>query len=104
MAYDTKSKNSAVTALLNGTAPEQVKTAAARGILPLPQDDLLEVLVTLAESTDAELAKIASGTIATQDSAAIESGSITRLCRTEDLVLYSYAVARCCATTMAKRK
>ena len=73
MAYDTKSKNPAVTALLNGTAPEQVKTAAARGILPLPQDDLLEVLVTLAESTDAELAKIASGTIATQDSAAIES-------------------------------
>jgi hypothetical protein len=73
MAYDTKSKNPAVTALLNGTAPEQVKTAAARGILPLPQDDLLEVLVTLAEGADVELARIASGTIAAQASAAIES-------------------------------
>jgi hypothetical protein len=73
MPYDTKQKNPAVVSLLNGTAPEQVRLAAARGILPLPQDDLLEVLVALADSSDAELAKTASGTIAAQDAKAIES-------------------------------
>jgi hypothetical protein len=41
--------------------------------LPLPQDDLLEVLVAIAEGNDAELAKTAAGTIAAQDTAAIES-------------------------------
>ena len=45
MAYDAKQKNPAVESLINGTAPQQVRAAAARGILPLPQDDLLEVLV-----------------------------------------------------------
>ena len=73
MAYDTKVKNPAVENLLNGTAPEQVRLAAARGILPLPQDDLLEVLVSIADGPDAELAKTASGTIAAQDIKSIES-------------------------------
>lgn len=73
MSYDAKSKNPAVVSLLNGTAPQPLQTAAARGILPLPQDDLLEVLVAIAEGNDAELAKTAAGTIAAQDTAAIES-------------------------------
>jgi hypothetical protein len=73
MPYDTKQKNPAVVSLLNGTAPEQVRLAAARGILPLPQDDLLEVLVSIADGSDAELAKTASGTIAAQDANAIET-------------------------------
>jgi len=73
MTYDAKSKNPAVASLVNGTAPQPLQIAAARGILPLPQDDLLEVLVALAEGSDAELAKTAAGTIATQDTAAIES-------------------------------
>jgi hypothetical protein len=60
MVYDAKSKNSAVVSLLNGTAPQPLQTAAARGILPLPQDDLLEVLVAIAEGNDAELAKTAA--------------------------------------------
>jgi hypothetical protein len=73
MAYDSKVKNPAVSALLGGTAPQQLKIAAARGLLPLPQDDLIEVLVSIAESSDAELAKTASGTIAAQDAAAVET-------------------------------
>src|SRR5690349_2747013 len=73
MPYDTKQKNPAVESLLKGTAPEQVRLAAARGILPLPQDDLLEVLVTIADGKDTELAKTASGTIAAQDARAIET-------------------------------
>ena len=73
MPYDTKQKNPAVASLLNGTAPDQVRLAAARGILPLPQDDLLEVLVAISEGPNAELAKTASGTIAAQDAKAIET-------------------------------
>jgi hypothetical protein len=73
MAYDSKVKNPAVTALLDGTAPQQLKLAAARGVLPLPQDDLIEVLVSIAEGGDAELAKTAAGSIASQDAAAIET-------------------------------
>jgi len=80
MAYDTPSKNPAVVSLLNGTAPQPVRVAAARGILPLPQGDLLEVLVAIADGDDAELAKTASGTIALQDVKAIEY-----LVRTGDL-------------------
>jgi hypothetical protein len=59
--------------LLNGTAPQQLRFAAAKGMLPLPQDDMLEVLVALAESSDAEVSQTASGTIASQDASAIES-------------------------------
>ena len=73
MSYDAKSKNPAVVSLLSGTAPQPLQTAAARGILPLAQDDLLEVLVAIAEGHDDELAKAAAGTIATQDAEAIES-------------------------------
>lgn len=72
MSFQTRSTNPAVISVLNGTAPQPVRLAAARGILPLSQSDLLEVLVGLAESSDTELARIASGTIGSQDSSAIE--------------------------------
>jgi hypothetical protein len=72
MAYDPQPKNPAVKSLLSGTAPEQVRVAAARGILPLPQDDLLEVLVAIAEGPDPDLARTASGTIAAQNAGSIE--------------------------------
>jgi hypothetical protein len=39
------STNPAVKAIITGTAPQPARLAAARGILPLPQTDLLEVLV-----------------------------------------------------------
>jgi hypothetical protein len=51
--------------VINGTAPEPVRLAAARGILPLPQSDLLEVLVALAES-GGEIASTAAETLAAQ--------------------------------------
>jgi hypothetical protein len=36
------STNPAVKAIITGTAPQPARLAAARGILPLPQTDLLE--------------------------------------------------------------
>ena len=34
-------------AIITGTAPQPARLAAARGLLPLPQNDLLEILVAL---------------------------------------------------------
>lgn len=73
MAHDTKPRNPAVESILKGTAPAAVRMAAARGILPLSQSEMLEVLVAIADGPDPDLAKIAGGTIASQDVAAIEA-------------------------------
>jgi len=55
-----------VEAIVNGTAPQPARLAAARGLLPLPQNDLLEVLVALRDSTDAEIAEAAAETLESQ--------------------------------------
>lgn len=67
MNFEINSQNPAVKAVIEGTAPQPAKLAAARGILPLPQNDLLEVLVALATGADAELAGNARQTLASQD-------------------------------------
>ena len=64
----TTSTNPVVQAILNGTAPQQAKIAAASGLLPLPQSDLMEVLVALQRSEDAELAETAKATLDSQSS------------------------------------
>ena len=61
------SENPVVKALIEGTAPRPAQVAAARGVLPLPESDLLEVLVTYARSEDRELADHASVSLRTQD-------------------------------------
>lgn len=49
--------------MLEGTAPRPATLAAASGLLPLPQDDLLEVLVFLSGSVDKEIATAAAETL-----------------------------------------
>jgi regulator of extracellular matrix RemA (YlzA/DUF370 family) len=71
----TTSTNPAVLAIIGGTAPHQAKLAAASGLLPLPQSDLLEVLVALRQSEDAEIAEAATATLASQDSADLLSAA-----------------------------
>lgn len=61
------SANPVVKALIEGTAPRPAQVAAARGVLPLPESDLLEVLVTYASSKDQELAGHAAIALRTQD-------------------------------------
>ncbi|HEV7683330.1 MAG TPA: hypothetical protein VGO68_14470 [Pyrinomonadaceae bacterium] len=63
------STNPAVLAIIGGTAPHQARLAAASGLLPLPQNDLLEVLVALREAEDTEIAEAAKETLASQDAA-----------------------------------
>ncbi|MCU1289220.1 MAG: hypothetical protein JWN60_1449 [Acidobacteria bacterium] len=67
MNSEINSANPAVKAIISGAAPRPAQVAAARGILPLPIGDLLEVLVALARADDAELAGNARATIASQD-------------------------------------
>lgn len=64
----TTSTNPVVQAIVSGSAPQPARLAAASGLLPLPQADLLEVLVALRESDDAEIAEAAASTLASQES------------------------------------
>lgn len=67
MSFEINSNNPAVRALIEGTAPQPARLAAARGVLPLPQLDMLETLVGLAQTGDPELSPLASLTLRSQD-------------------------------------
>lgn len=71
MSTQIESANPVVKAIIEGTAPRPAVMAAARGVLPLPQSDLLEVLVSFARSADGELSKEAEQTLASQDQSVI---------------------------------
>lgn len=73
MNFEVNSTNPVVKAIIEGKAPPPAKLAAARGILPLPQNDLLEVLVALATDADAELAENARQTLTAQDDTVLQS-------------------------------
>lgn len=66
MVTEITSNNAVVKAIIGGTAPAPACLAAARGLLPLPQADLLEALVFLSKSTDAEIAANANKTLENQ--------------------------------------
>ena len=46
MSFEIESTNPVVKAVVEGTAPRPAQIAAARGILPLPTNDLLEILIS----------------------------------------------------------
>jgi hypothetical protein len=81
MSAETTSSNPVVQAIVSGAAPPQARSMAARGLLPLAAEDLLEVLVHLRSDADAEIARAAEETLAEQggdalrDAAASESVS-----------------------------
>ena len=63
LSAEITSKNPVVEAIINGSAPQPARLAAARGLLPLPQHDLLEVLVALTKNSDPEIANAANETL-----------------------------------------
>ena len=69
MSTEITSTNPVVKAIIEGTAPQPARVAAARGLLPLPQNDLLELLVALVDSEDSEISSAATETLAAEDSA-----------------------------------
>lgn len=64
----TTSTNPVVLAIVSGSAPQSAQLAAASGLLPLPQSDLLEVLVALRHSKDEHIAEAAKSTLESQES------------------------------------
>jgi hypothetical protein len=67
MAIEIKSTNPAVKAIITGTAPNAARMMAARGLLPLAQADLLEILVALRTHDDQTVAGEAENTLRSQD-------------------------------------
>jgi regulator of extracellular matrix RemA (YlzA/DUF370 family) len=63
LSTEITSTNPVVAAIITGKAPQPARLAAARGMLPLQQNDLLEVLVALASSDDEQLAAAATETL-----------------------------------------
>jgi hypothetical protein len=63
LSEEITSTNPVVKAIITGTAPQPARLAAARGLLPLPQADLLEILVALTTNQDPEIATAASETL-----------------------------------------
>lgn len=72
MSIEVNSTNPTVRAIIAGTAPRPAQLAAARGILPLPQNDLLEILVALAGNADAEISHNARQTLNSQSTDDLE--------------------------------
>ena len=72
MSLEISSTNPVVRAIVKGTAPRPARVAASRGILPLAQADLLEVLVALYSSEDAELKSNAGDTLDSQSTKELE--------------------------------
>ena len=63
MSTDVKSTNEVVQAIIAGSAPAPARMAAARGMLPLPQADLIEALVHLRADSDEKIAQAAQTTL-----------------------------------------
>jgi len=63
LTAEITSTNPVVQAIISGKAPQPARLAAARGLLPLPQNDLLEVLVALTSSDDTQIAAAAGETL-----------------------------------------
>jgi len=89
MSSEIVSSNPAVRAVIEGTAPRPARLAAARGTLPLPPNDLLEVLVSFATSDDSELAEHAKKSLLSQDASTLET--ILRSKEVAPAVLAHYA-------------
>ena len=66
MTVPVTSENPVVQAIIAGKAPAAATMAAARGLLPLPQADLLEALVFLQSGDNQELAQAAEETLQAQ--------------------------------------
>ena len=67
MSNQSASTNPVVQAVLSGKAPAGARMAAARGLLPLAHNELLEVLVALRADADAEVADAAEKTLGEQE-------------------------------------
>lgn len=73
MSSEITSTNPVVKAVIEGTAPRPAQVAASKGLLPLPQVDLLEILVTFSEGSDAELKENAVAALFSQNAEGLDA-------------------------------
>ncbi|HLR07470.1 MAG TPA: hypothetical protein VK117_16770, partial [Pyrinomonadaceae bacterium] len=66
MSTEVTSTHPVVQSIISGKVPPAARLAAARGLLPLPQADLLEALVHLSTDADAQVAQAAQATLHAQ--------------------------------------
>ena len=66
MAAELTSSNPLVKSIVTGAAPPSARMAAARGLLPLAQGELLEALVFLRSDSDVAIAQAAQATLDSQ--------------------------------------
>ncbi|HEX3559811.1 MAG TPA: hypothetical protein VHU19_11445 [Pyrinomonadaceae bacterium] len=71
MSANVRSTNPVVQAVVSGSAPPQARMAAARGLLPLAQDEMIEMLVALRSDADEGIASAADETLASQERGAL---------------------------------
>ena len=90
MSFEITSVNPVARSVIEGTAPRGAQVAASRGALPLPQNDLLEILVHFAEGADSELKQNAFEALRSQDMTTL--GSTLRSSEAAPRVLAFFAV------------
>jgi hypothetical protein len=66
VSTEITSTNPVVKSIISGKAPAAARLAAARGLLPLPQTDLLETLVHLSTDNDPDVSGAAQSTLQAQ--------------------------------------
>lgn len=72
MDSEITSANPVVKSLIEGAAPRPAQLAASRGILPLAESDMLEILVSYYNGEDAELKENARQTLGTQNTETLQ--------------------------------
>jgi hypothetical protein len=75
MTAEVTSKNPVVQAVVSGSAPPQARMAAARGLLPLAQEELLELLVALRADADEGVASAAEETLSAQEPSTLSAAA-----------------------------
>lgn len=75
MTDEVTSKNPVVQAVVSGSAPPQARMAAARGLLPLAQEELLQLLVALRADADEGVARAADETLSAQETSALSAAA-----------------------------
>lgn len=75
MTVEVTSKNPVVQAVVSGSAPQQARMAAARGLLPLAQEELLELLVALRADADEMVSRAASETLSAQEPSVLSAAA-----------------------------
>jgi hypothetical protein len=80
--------------IVEGRAPSHVRTAAARGALPLPRTELVQLFVILIEDDEEEIRQAAQASLEALDTAAIQEVLADPSCKPEVLVHFAKSATR----------